>query len=200
MLSAIVSETYSNKWRLIPVSMPTFCSRAIAYLKPTTKDVGPTVSLPRPGSPVLQVINEDLLVAYLVDMGDHFEYVQHWHLEQEGMSADELHGVAVSNLQNLAEERLVVREYGPIHVALMGGNFEASLLLVHSMWSAWYAHLVKNTYMVAAPARDILAFCDASSTDGVAELRQVIQRVQNCDHRLHPHLYRRSGLEWHTIE
>jgi hypothetical protein len=67
------------------------------------------------------------------------------------------------------------------------------------MWTHWYAHLVQDTFMVAAPARDVLAFCDASSTDGIAELREVIWRVQGGDHRLSPDLYRRVGLEWHKF-
>ncbi|WP_175425752.1 DUF1444 family protein [Trinickia violacea] len=180
-------------------SSPSFCRKAIAYLKPTVKDAVPTTSLSQRESAVLQVINEDLVVAYLVDAGTHFQYVEHCHIEEEGLSVDELHGIAVSNLQSLAEEKLVVREYGPIYIALLGGNFEASLLMVHAMWTDWYAHLVQGAFMVAAPARDVLAFCDASSADGVAELRQVIQRAENGDHLLHPHLYQRVGLEWQTI-
>lgn len=180
-------------------STSSFCQQAIAYLKPAMRDEEPALSLSKADSPVLRSISEDLLVSYVVDAGDHLRFVQHRHLEQEGASTDELHDIAVSNLERLAEEKLTVREYGPIYVALIGGNFEASLLVVHAMWMHWYAHLVHDTFMVAAPARDVLAFCDASSADGVAELREVIRRVQGGDHRLPPDLYRRVGLEWHKF-
>lgn len=163
------------------------------------RDEEPALAPAKADSPVLRSINEDLLVTYVVDAGDQFRFVQYRHLEQEGVSTDELHGIAVSNLERLAEEKLTVREYGPIYVALMGGNFEASLLMIHAMWTHWYAHLVHDTFMVAAPARDVLAFCDASSADGVAELREVIRRVEGGDHRLPPDLYRRVGLEWQTF-
>lgn len=180
-------------------STSSFCQQAIAYLKPAMRNEEPAPSLLKADSPVLRSINEDLLVTYVVDAGDHLRLVQHRHVEQEGVSTDELHGIAVSNLERLAEEKLTVREYGPIYIALMGGNFEASLLVVHAMWMHWYAHLVQDTFMVAAPARDVLVFCDASSTDGIAELREVIRRVQGGDHRLSPDLYRRVGLEWHKF-
>ncbi|MHA6820954.1 hypothetical protein ACQUKI_05260 [Ralstonia pseudosolanacearum] len=172
------------------------CARAVAYLKPMVHDSAPAISLSREDSPVLQPFTEDLQLSYLVDAGSHFEYIQHRHLDQEGVSVDQLHSMAVSKLQALAEEKLVVREYGAIYVALMGGNFEASLLALDVMWSHWYAQLAQEGFVAVAPARDLLAFCDASSTQGRMELQQVVQRSANCDHPLHPHLYRRAGDRW----
>ena len=37
---------------------------------------------------------------------------------------------------------------------------------------------VTGEYAAAIPARDMLAFCDSSSADGIAELHRVIERVQ----------------------
>ena len=78
----------------------------------------------------------------------------------------------------------------------MGGNFEASLLTLDVMWSHWYAQLAREGFVAVAPARDLLAFCDASSVQGLVELRQVVERSWNCDHPLHPHVYRRTGTGW----
>lgn len=172
------------------------CTRAIAYLKPVEQDSTPAISLSHEDSPVFQSFSEDLLIAYVVDAGDRLAFVQHRHLHQETVSVDQLHSMAVSNLQALAEEKLVVRQYGAIYVALMGGNFEASLLTLDVMWSHWYAHLAPESFVAVAPARDLLAFCDATSVQGLVELRQVVERSQNCDHPLHPHMYRRTGTKW----
>ena len=84
-------------------STSSFCQQAIAYLKPAMRDEEPALSLSKADSPVLRSINEDLLVTYVVDAGDQFRLVQHRHLEQEGVSTDELHGIAVSNLERLAD-------------------------------------------------------------------------------------------------
>ncbi|MDB0572451.1 hypothetical protein LBW59_16950 [Ralstonia solanacearum] len=99
----------------------------------------------------------------------------------------------------MAEEKLVVREYGAIYVALMGGNFEASLLALDVMWSHWYGQLAQGGFVAVAPARDLLAFCDASSAQGLMELQQVVQRSGNCDHQLHPYLYQRTGTRWQQV-
>ena len=172
------------------------CTRAIAYLKPVVQESAPAISVSREDSPVLQPFTAGLIVSYVVDAGDQLTFIRQRHLEQEGVSADQLHSMAVSNLQALAEEKLVVREYGAIYVALMGGNFEASLLTLDVMWSHWYAQLAREGFVAVAPARDLLAFCDASSVQGLVELRQVVERSWNCDHPLHPHVYRRTGTGW----
>lgn len=173
-------------------------SQAFPYLKPTVGDSETTIALPRDDSPVLKVLNEYLLVAYLADSCDHLTYITQRVLDEARVSVSELHSIAVSNLKSHAEQKLVVQQYGPVYAAFMGGNFEASLLLVEPMWDDWLDHVVRDSFIVAAPARDVLAFCDASSSEGVAELRQVIFRVENGDHVLQPHLYRRVAKTWQT--
>lgn len=175
------------------------CARAIAYLKPMVQDSTPAISLSREDSPVLRPFTDDLLVSYVADAADHLTFVQHRHLQQEGLSVDQLHSMAVSNLQALAEEKLAVREYGSIYVALMGGNFEASLLALDAMWNHWYAHLAPQGFVAVAPARDLLAFCDSSSAQGLVELRHVVERTGDCDHRLRPHLYQCIGTKWKQL-
>jgi uncharacterized protein YtpQ (UPF0354 family) len=160
------------------------------------QELTPAISLSRWDSPVLRPLSDDLLVSYVVDAADRLAFVQHRHLEQECVSVDQLHSIAVSNLQALAEEKLAVREYGAIYVALMGGNFEASLLTLDAMWNQWYAHVAPQGFVAVAPARDLLAFCDSSSAQGLVELRRVVERSVDCDHRLPAHLYRRIGGEW----
>jgi hypothetical protein len=56
--------------------------RAIAYLKPdlTNDDSEPTVSLNHEDSPVLRDLHNGLVVAYLVDVGTSFEYLQNRHI------------------------------------------------------------------------------------------------------------------------
>lgn len=155
------------------------------------------MELSEPESPVIYEIGHRLLAAYVVYEGDSLTYVQYRHLAQAGMSADELHVSAVKNLAEISEGQVEVRSYGNIYAVIMGGTFEASLVLLDEFWSEWCSHLAPNGYVVAIPARDILAFGDASSAEAINELNQVCQRTYGeVDHPLTNTLYRREGSTW----
>jgi hypothetical protein len=49
------------------------------------------------------------------------------------------------------------------------------------------------------PSHDILAFCDADSVEGLAELRDLIARIKNGDHMLSPELFRRGEDGWFPL-
>jgi len=83
-------------------------TRAIAYLKPnlTNDESEATVSLKHEDSPVLRDLHNGLLVAYLVDEGTRFDYLQNRHLVAAGIDEERLHKTAVGNLYSLAERHL----------------------------------------------------------------------------------------------
>ena len=129
----------------MPTSAEAFCQRAIAYLKvqaPASDVIELTLS--PADSPILQPFAQDLLVAYLVDEGESFAYVQQRHLDQAGISPQALHLIGLRNLAALAEERADVRAHGELFAVLLDGHFEASLLLLDEFWSQWYAQLLPN--------------------------------------------------------
>ncbi|HET6236286.1 MAG TPA: hypothetical protein VFE41_15205 [Acetobacteraceae bacterium] len=175
-----------------------FCDRAIAYLKVAIVDNNPAIEVTGPDEPVLRAVGNGLPAAYLVDVGFAFRYVQRRHLLGANVTADELHNRAVANLLDFSRDRLEIRPYQGIFAVLLGGNFEASLLLAGSLWDDRLAHLAPNGFVAAAPARDLLAFCDASSEGGIIELRAVITRAEaaGVDHALTPTLLRRHGKSW----
>jgi uncharacterized protein YtpQ (UPF0354 family) len=109
--------------------------------------------------------------------------------------------IGLKNLALLANSRGVrVQPYGNIFAVLMGGDFEASLILLDAFWDKQLRQFVKGDYAVAVPARDMLAFCDASSEAGLDELRQVIQRVfPGGDHLLSDRIYVRRQLRWQVL-
>ena len=167
-----------------------YCLGAVAYLKVEVPNDTADVELSRSDSPVLRSFGHGLFAAYLVDEGDHFSYVQNRHLDGAHISPEELHSQAVHNLGTLAEKHAEVRCYGNIFTVLMGGNFEASLILFDQFWSEWYAGL----------ARDLLAFSDAASPVVLAELRALCERTQgNVDHPLSSKVHRRIDVTWEPI-
>jgi hypothetical protein len=172
--------------------------KAVAYLKPAipSSDPAPVLSLSADDSPVLREFAPGLLTAYLVDEGDRFSYVQGRDLREAGVREDELHHQAVANLAALAEGKVTVRLIGPVWALVLDGNFEASLTLVDDLWSHGLREYARDP-VVAIPSRDVLAFCDAESAAGVAELQAVVKRVwPSGDHLLSENVYRRVDGRW----
>jgi uncharacterized protein YtpQ (UPF0354 family) len=177
-----------------------FCERAVAYLKAPAKAANVDVVLSRPNSPVITDLGNGLLVSYIVDHGNHFEYVLERHLADCDLSQSELHQRAINNLLELARTTHIdIRPHCNIFAVIFGGNFEASLILLDGLWEHYLNHLAPNGFVVAIPCRDILAFCDAKSETGIDELHQLIARVKDGDHPISPVLYRRYGSSWHSL-
>ena len=186
----------------MPTRAEAFCQRAIAYLKvqaPASDALDPRLA--PADNPVVLAYVQDLLVAYLVDEGESFAYVQQRHLDQAGISPQQLHRIGLRNLAALAQERAEVRAHGELFAVLLDGHFEASLLLLDEFWSQWYAQLLPNGAVAALPARDVLAFTDAANTTGIEQLHQLCERLQgDVSHRLTSTLYRRHHSTWEALD
>lgn len=169
---------------------------AVAYLKAVSASQDESVTLSHDDSPVLREFTNGLMVAYLVDAGGSYSYVQYRHLRKDGLDLDQLHALAVNNLIDLANRRSVrIQPYQNIFAVFIGGDFEASLLLIDHLWESVFRGYINGEYAVAIPARDVLAFCDSASATGISELHQLIGRITpGGDHLLSQRiLLRRSG-------
>ena len=97
----------------------------------------------------------------------------------------------MTNLGKLCAEQLRVQKHGPVYGVFLDGNFEASLFVLESLWQRDLAHLVDKGFAICIPARDILAFCDMDSQEGIATLRQMVERVSDDgDHLLTKTIFR----------
>lgn len=169
------------------------CYPAVKALLPGGDDTAVRV----PDPPVLRGLAPGLVLCYQLDEGTHFRSVQASDLREGGLTEEALHAGAVENLAALASEQLRVAPYGAVHALLMGGEHEAGLMAVDSLWEDSLASLTPGGVLVAVPSRDILAFCDSSSADGRAELVAVVNRVWPVgDQLISRTLYRREGGRW----
>jgi Protein of unknown function (DUF1444) len=176
---------------------------AIAYLKRNLPEDGsPALKISEEDSPVLRDLHNGLLVSYIVDEGSSFTYVQNRHLHAQGIDEPTLHKQAIHNLYSVAEQHLKVQPYGPVFAVFMEGNFEASVLLLDTVWDVSFANYVREDFAVAIPARDVLAFRDSCSAEAVRELRGITDRVisSSDDHSLSTSLYRRRNRLWTAFD
>ena len=172
---------------------------AIAYLRPDLSDEPGEADFILGGNdePILRPLGNGMLVAYLVDQGDHFMWVQRKHLVAEGVMPAALHDQAVANLGAKAREMLRVTDQGEFFACFLDGNFEASLLLLSDLWDTHLHELTPHGVVVGVPARDILMFCDAQSESGMQEIARRVDRVwPDGDHLLRRELYIRGNQAW----
>ena len=175
-----------------------FCDQAVAYLKPSTPTTK-TIDLTRPDIPVITDLGNGLLATYVVIQGDKLRYVEQRHLVDAGLSQAQLHHHAVENLTQLSKTKAAhILPHGDVFMVLCGGSFEASLILIDELWEDTLDHFAPNGFIAAFPCRDILAFCDAESVAGIEQLRQIITRVEEGDHRITPVPYYRSESTWRS--
>lgn len=176
-----------------------YCRRAIAYIKeflPENAD-DKVIKLSESDGLVCKDIGNGILVTYLVDEGNHFSYIQNKHLIEEGLTENELHIIGVNNLKEIALGTVKLQEHGNIYPLFLNGNYESSLILINELWDDLLAQYATNGFIIAIPARDIIAFCDINSNEGITELKQLNERVyENADHQLTNCLYKRQNSQW----
>lgn len=176
-------------------------ARAIATVKSTEDRVADTKEAILPGNgnaPVLGNFGNGLAVVYLVDEGDKLTYIQNRDLVASGVTPADMHQRGMMNLANKASNGLRLMENGDVHALLLDGHFEASLVLLDDLWDEALASYAPNGFIVALPARDVIAFCDAKSETGIAQLRDMVNRITaKGDHLVSQSLYQREGGAWH---
>ena len=182
--------------------MKSICHDAIAYLK-LAGETGIDTSdhLQEDQQACIDDLGNGLAVVYMLDTDHKLVYVQNRDLQQAGYTMADLRKTGLQNLRQRTVENCKMQERGPIHVITCDGNFEASIILINELWDTQFATLFKNGIIAAIPSRDVLAFCDSRSEEGIEALKEMIRRVHNDgDHLLSRSLYRRQRGKWVEIK
>ncbi|MBS1189757.1 MAG: hypothetical protein H6R10_1549 [Rhodocyclaceae bacterium] len=158
------------------------------------------IQLSEDDEPVVLAMKGVFGVVYVIDEGQGLSYVNLGQVRAAGISLEELHRIGVDNLRALVDQSqrgLRVHALGNSHGLVLDGHFEASLVLVDELWDGPLKAYLPNGPVVAMPSRDVCAFCDAASADGIAELKGVSARVgEGGKHLISPQLFARKGENW----
>jgi uncharacterized protein YtpQ (UPF0354 family) len=151
---------FGKKKAEVPPAAKESREEALARIIPVVKAVehGPSdalpIDLPPEDCPVSRPLAADLIVLYAEDFPDRFVFVSKRRMEQLGLTAAELHALALRNLPSRLPE-IQLHGEAPRHMLTCGGNFEATLLLHDGLWEA-LAETLPGPAMVVVPARDLL--------------------------------------------
>lgn len=127
--------------------------------------------------PVITRLGAEVGITYLVEADGEFVPVRERHLDQLDGRRDRLARIGLHNLMVRAAERMEVRTYNNVFTVSLDGHFEASLSLLNTLWDERLAGMVPSSPVLAMPTHDVLAFCDAGSSQGIAELCEMVARV-----------------------
>jgi uncharacterized protein YtpQ (UPF0354 family) len=169
---------------------------AIAYLKPTISDDSTAIQLAELDFPALIPVNDELCISFVKDDGDRFLFIKNNDLKIDGISMQELQAFGLTNLEQIARQHLKIQQYQNIYIGICDGHFEASMILIDTLWEIDLRNLVKRNFAVAIPARDILAFCDSESELGIKQLKEIIQKLVDADHKISTNIFERINSKW----
>jgi uncharacterized protein YtpQ (UPF0354 family) len=121
---------------------------------------------------VYEELNSDLVIVYAEDSPKSIRYLAPKDLEKAHVERKELRALACTNLVRLLPK---VDKEGAngLYVLSAGGDYDASLLLLDSVWS----DLQKNLHgdiVVAIPTRDILMVTGSEDSPALKEMRKLV--------------------------
>ncbi len=141
----------------------------------------------------VQLFSYEVAAFYVYDDGNTFTYVTDAMREEAGMTREQLHEIGLSNLAERFGD-MELHQGGGMLVLTGDGNFEASMILLDTVWDQ-LSHHFPNGPVVALPARDVIGLADAQDNSAVNRLRATAQKLwdDDADHLLAKDLYRRDS-------
>jgi len=164
----------------------------------------PATAAKAPGAslPPLRSALDMFAVGYHVDAGSHWTSFTRDDMKAAGLDLNALHRQALSNLMKLAKGKPGLRlvEGHAYHGVLLDGDHEACLVLLDGIWEALFADKTPNGAVVSIPTRDVLAFCDARSAEGIAALREANARLSDAKGAVFQGLLLRRDGRWSVLD
>ena len=121
---------------------------------------------------VFEDFNEDLIVVYAEDLPKGIRYLAPADLKDTKIQRGELRGLACDNLKRLLPK---IERHGAngFYMVTAGGDYEASLLLLDSIWSGGQME-VQGDIVVAIPSRDLLLVTGSENAQGIGKLKLMV--------------------------
>lgn len=126
---------------------------------------------------VFEDFSSDLVVFYAEDSPANIRYLGPKDLEAAKVQKAELRALAGENLLRLLPD---IESHGSdgFYMITAGGDYEASLLLLDSIWSSGQLE-VKGDVVVGIPTRDLLLVTGSQDAEGIEKLKRLVNDATN---------------------
>ena len=146
-------------------------------------------------SPVIRPFAADLIVMYALDLPTHFQFVTGRDLRNASLTVEEIHSIALRNLPSRVP-KIELHGQAPRHMIIAGGNFEATLLLLDSMWEQFEQEM-PGELLAVVPARDLLYVSASGWDEAKTFLREASNRyLPEERHALSKCIFVRRNGQW----
>lgn len=124
---------------------------------------------------VYEDLNSDLIILYAEDSPKNIRYFGLKDLEKAHIERGELRKLACENLKRLLPK---IERHGTngFYMLTAGGDYEASLLLLDSVWSDLQKE-VRGDIVVAVPTRDLLYVTGSQDAQGIEKMKQLVEKM-----------------------
>ena len=124
---------------------------------------------------VYEDLNSDLIILYAEDSPKNIHYFGPEDLKRAHIERKELRGLACENLKRILP-KIERRGTNGLYVLRAGGDYEASLLLIDSVWKDLQKE-VQGNIVVAIPTRNLLIVTGSKDLQGVENMKQIVQEA-----------------------
>jgi uncharacterized protein YtpQ (UPF0354 family) len=140
--------------------------------------------------------NSELVVLYAEDTPMNMRFLTEENVRELGIERNNLRALAIQNLRNVLANVEVAGDNG-LYLVSAGGDYEASLLLMDSLWTSGQVE-VNGEIVVAIPARGVLVVTGSENKPALKKVRELaVKTAAEAAYRLTPSLfvYRNSRFE-----
>jgi uncharacterized protein YtpQ (UPF0354 family) len=158
------------------------------------------VELKEDDQPVFKKWLGDLVINYVFDMGGSFQVLLNRDVPNT-ISADELHALAVENLNRDTKFTLHDTNFGG-YMLTAGGNHEAGSICLPELWQ-WLTEHLGDSLVVAIPSKDLVLILPKTNTDKIENLKAFVQDIFKTGERLltrNIFEYNKDTTEWTIID
>lgn len=137
---------------------------------------------------VYERYNDKLIIVFGEDTENSIKYFSREDFAKLNIDQDTLLNLAVNNLKSILPDIQLHGREGSFGLSA-GGDFEASLILMKSLWSKENIN-VNGDFVIAIPNRDLLFITGSKNTKEVERIREIaIDSYRNGNHQVSPYLF-----------
>ncbi|HEX7846567.1 MAG TPA: DUF1444 family protein [Chitinophagaceae bacterium] len=139
-------------------------------------------------SPILaEKLSDGIVICYVLDMGNNFEMISQKHLNDFGLTLEDVKQVAYRNLINKVNSncKIGIMDFSsqnpqikPFYRIDMDNNFNPSMMLLDEFWETTAKNIVKSeTIAVSIPAKNIILFSDMKLMESFRTMRSIASQL-----------------------